>query len=535
MAKKKNFRAGGSPSEPIVPIPSVAAKSAHVVPTFVSIPLPHGRVFEADFTEYLGLGFDDTVGAITLVLRAMVTQGKPEPLSLESIVSSGLTSWFRFCVERSSSGFSMSLSRIDGDTIDAFTGWLSTRVKANGEVWSKNTARTVYQKVCTVLKALVERKLLPGEGLFKKNPFPGATNVLRRRNYIEPLSDEERSRILFPLTREVAEVFEGTHPGLVVTQLGLCVFAILLKTGLNPTPFLELPRDLESCFLSHPRKNRKVLVTFKRRANKNVPTPIEPSESKVVSLDVYRLCERALLLSEAASNLAAGTSLEGRLWVYELDGAVRGMSTQTLSGVASAFTARHGLVRDDGSRLKMSSQLFRNTKLNRIWRASKGDLLATARSGSNTPGTTQRYLSVSPEMLEEHRMAGEVLVETLAGTVTRENTPHSGCKDVFNGELAPKDGTVCVDFLSCFRCKSQVVVQDDLYKLFSFYWAVFSQKTHIGHDRWMALFRWVTRVIDRDIASKFDPKIVAREKARARNVPHPMWRSPSVLAALRSV
>jgi hypothetical protein len=183
----------------------------------------------------------------------------------------------------------------------------------------------------------------------------------------------------------------------------------------------------------------------------------------------------------------------------------------------------------------MSSQLFRNTKLNRVWRASKGDLLATAKSGSNTPHVAERYLTVTPDMLEEHRLAGEVLVETLSGNVPREATPHSGCKDSINGELAPQNGEHCVDFLSCFRCKSQVILQDDLYKLFSFYWALFAQRSHVGSDNWKKLFGWIVRIIDRDISPNFDAKVVAREKARARMEPHPMWRSPSVLAALRSV
>ena len=535
MAKKKDFGLGGPPPEPVIPLIPKGSAYGNTVPSTVSIPLPHGLDMAVDFKEHLGKGFDDTVAAITLTLRAMVAQGKPKPFSLESIVKCGLSYWFRFCSERSQLGAPAALANIDGELIDVFAGWLSTRVKPNGEVWSRNTARTVFQKVKTVLQALVDRKALAAEGLFRKNPFPGATNVNLRRNYIPPLSNDERDRILRPLAIEVAQVFDGTHSGLLVTQLGLCVFAVFLKTGVNATPFLELSRNLDKCFMSHPRINRKVLVTFKRRAGKFTTTPIKPADSKVVSLDVFRLCERAVALTEDVSRQAAGTKLEGLLWVYELNGSVRGMTTQTLSSITNSFASRHKLVRDDGTRLKMSSQLFRNTKLNRVWRLSKGDLLATARSASNTPTAAQRYLTLTPEMLEEHRIAGEVLVDTLSSPVRRDNTPHSGCGDVYNGELAPKDGTACVDFLSCFRCKSQVVIQDDLYKLFSFYWALQAQRPFIGHDNWRKLFRWVTRVIDRDIAPKFDAKVVAIERLRARTEPHPMWRSPSVLAALRSI
>lgn len=535
MAKKKDFQIGGPAPKPVIPIFSSGTVREHATVCTLTIPLPHGVDADFDWGMYMGQGFDDTVSAAVLVMRAMVAEGNPKPLSLKSIANGAIIHWFRFCSERATLGDAPSLNNINSQTIDIFAGWLSTRSKPDGEVWALNTARTVYAKVKTVLEAIAERKLLPREGLFTKNPFPGATNINRRRNYILPLSDAERERILRPLAKEVAQVFDGTHPGLPVTQLGLCVFSILLKTGLNPTPFLELPRDLKQCFIDHPRINMRVLITFKRRAGKYTITPLQPMESRVVSLDVFKLCERVVDLTNAAANLALGTKLEGLLWIYELDGAPRGMTSETLSSIANSFTLRHGLLRDDGTRLKMSSQLFRNSKINRVWRASKGNLLATARSASNTPAVAQRYLSVTPDMLDEHRIAGEVLVDTLSNSVQRDNTPHSGCKDALKGELAPNDGSVCVDFLSCFRCKSQVVVQDDLYKLFSFYWALFSQRSHIGPDNWHKLFGWVTRVIDRDISSKFDAKLVEREKQRARIEPHPMWRSPSVLAALRSV
>ncbi|TDN68783.1 hypothetical protein [Paraburkholderia sp. BL10I2N1] len=535
MAKKKDFGIGGPVPARVIPIVSVPAETQECNAR-VTIPLPNGRVVAADFSEHLGRGFDDTVSAITQVLLAMVSTRKPEPLSLQTIVNSGLVNWWKFCSERATQGEPPTLLAIDASTIEAYVSWLTTRLKPNGEVWSKNTARTTYAKTKTVLEALVERKLLPSHGLFPPNPFPGATAPHNRRAYIRPLSDAEREHILRPLSLEVAQVFDGTHSGGEMTRLALCVFAILMKTGVNPTPLLELPRDLKLCFIDHPRVNRKVLVTFKRRADAYTQTPLEPSETKVVSLDVYKLSQRVVVMTEPVALEAIDTPLEGYLWLYrQLDGTLRCLSTQELSIVAKAFTDRHRLRRDDGTRLKMSSQLFRNTKINRVWRASKGDILATAKSGSNTPRTAERYLTVTPDMLEEHRLAGEVLVETLSGNVPREATPHSGCKDSISGELAPKNGEPCVDFLSCFRCKSQVIVQDDLYKLFSFYWALFAQRSHVGSDNWKKLFGWIVRIIDRDIAPKFDAATVAREKARARSEPHPMWRSPSVLAALRSV
>lgn len=535
MAKKKDFAVGGPAPAPVNP--SVQVNIAiQTVLAKVAIPLPNGRVKEANFSEYLGHGFDDTVLAVAGVLTTMVAAGRPRPHSLESIVTSGLVNWWQFCLSRAEQGNPPTLLNIDHSTIDAYADWLSMRIKPDGERWAKNTARTNFSKTKTVLKALIARKLLKDEKIFPRNRFPRATALQNRRNFIRPLSDLERANILRPLSLEVAEIFDDTHLGSKMTRLGLCIFAIFLKTGVNPTPFLEIPRDLTRCFLSHPRVNRKILVTFKPRADAFTQTPLEPSETKVVSLDVFKLCQRVSEMTKEEAEAAMGTPLDGLLWLYrQQDGTLRGFSTQELSGVANAFTNRHRLIRDDGTRLKMSSQLFRNTKLNRIWRMSKGDLLATAKSASNTPAAAERYLTVTPDMQEEHRLAGEVLVQTLFSKRPGNATPHSGCKDSINGEFAPKNGQHCVDFLSCFRCKSQVIIQEDLYKLFSFYWALFAQRSRIGTANWTKLFAWIVRVIDRDIAPKFDSKVIAQEKARARTEPHPMWRSDAVLSALRSV
>lgn len=531
MAKKKDFEAGGAPTAPVISVQPLQFSGG----AKVTIPLPHGPVRVVDFFEYLGLGFDDTVIAVSGVLNAMVADGYPEPYSIATIAN-GVNYWWQFCAELAEHERAPSLRNIDRTTMEAFAGWLSLRVKSNGERWAINTARTVFAKTKTVVLGLVDRRLLNDPNLFPRNLFPGATAPHNRRDYIRPLSDGERERILRPLSIEVSKIFDGTHSGSRLQQLGLCAFAVFLKTGVNPTPFLEISRDLARCFLDHPRVNRKVLVTFKRRAGAYTTTPLAPSETKVVSLDVYKLCQRVSQMTADVASAAQATPLEGRLWLYSMrDGTVRGLSTQELSNVAHAFTDRHGLLRDDGTRLKMTSQLFRNTKLNRVWRASRGDLLATAKSASNTPAAAERYLTVTSDMLEEHRIAGEVLVETLSGGLQREPTPHSGCKDPLNGELAPKNGEPCLDFLSCFRCKSQVIVQDDLYKLFSFYWALFAQRSRVSPVNWKQLFGWIVRVIDRDITPRFDPKVVAREKARARADPHPMWRSNTVLAALRTM
>jgi hypothetical protein len=506
--------------------------------TCISLPLPHGQLREFSFESDIGLGFDEIISACVQVVEQMIEAGRPEPYGIKTIIENGLRQWFAFCGEYvAQTRTHLTLASVDRALIDAFVAWLSSQWKVNGEKWSMNTSRTVYAKTKTVLNDLCVRRLLPpADAIFPPNPFPRATALENRRAYIRPLSDLERERLIGALAPEVGQVFDGTHPSSQRIQITLCVFAILLKTGLNPTPLLELPRNLSTAFMDHPRANRKVLVTFKRRAGGGeTTTPLQPANSAVVALDIYRLIQKVAELTTGLAASAESSDIATRLWLTETQsGGVRGLYLEDLSGVASDFTRRHKLKRDDGTPLKMTSQLFRNTKINRIWRASRGDLLATAKSVGNTPAVSNGYLDATPDMLEEHRHAGEVMVNWLeeAGRAALSKTPVASCRDPYDGERAPRNGKACIDFLSCFRCKSQVIVGDDLYRLFSFYWAVLREREIIGAPKWRKVLAWIVRIIDRDIAPRFAPELVDAAKTRARHDPHPMWRSREALWAI---
>jgi hypothetical protein len=47
----------------------------------------------------------------------------------------------------------------------------------------------------------------------------------------------------------------------------------------------------------------------------------------------------------------------------------------------------------------------------------------------------------------------------------------------------------------------------------------------IGARSWARHFGHIIRIIDRDIAPRFPPKIVAAERAKAKASPHPFWRN----------
>jgi hypothetical protein len=112
---------------------------------------------------------------------------------------------------------------------------------------------------------------------------------------------------------------------------------------------------------------------------------------------------------------------------------------------------------------------------------------------------------------------------------TADNTPVGKCRDPLNGDRSPKNGEPCTDFLNCFRCRSCVITGDDLYRLFSFYWLIIKERNEIGVRSWGKVYAHIIRIIDRQIAPKFPPGQVEAAKAKAKDSPHPFWRSRELL------
>lgn len=541
MADKKDFTVGGALPGPIV---QLSARNFSSPSIEVNITLSTGKLFSYSYRRYEGLRFDEILYCCVQALQRIAVEGVKEPDGLKTVANSGLESLFQFLAQKVAEK-DLCLADINKELILDFTAWLRLRNMKNGELVSENTARSCYAKAKLVLERLCEVKLIQdGIHIFPKNPFPGATSIGKRRNVVDVLSEPERKSIILPLKKEIAQVMDGTHWLSEKSQVGLCAFGVFLKLGLNASSLLGIPRDLSKSFVEHPSRNKYILLTQKRRAKKNQGMPVlkgqvaEPGSSAVtVPFDVYRLCEKVSEITDCLISKTRAKDIPDKLWIYEhADGEVYSFSAEDLSSIANAFTERHQLLRDSGCRLKMSSQLFRNSKINSVWRKTGGDLIATSIAASHTPRVSQGYLQVSHEQIEAHRFAGEVLTDFLStSSVTYEHTAVAGCNDIYNGERAPRNGKACTDFLSCFRCSAQVILRTELYKLYSFYWALLSQFGNVSRKVWSNHYAWVIRVIDRDISSKFDPNTVRKEKERARVNPHPMWKSLQVRASIISV
>jgi hypothetical protein len=198
---------------------------------------------------------------------------------------------------------------------------------------------------------------------------------------------------------------------------------------------------------------------------------------------------------------------------------------------------------------------LRTTFAEQVRRRSGGDLGLTSRLlGHRHPAiTSHHYVAVTPEMERRFKFLGEALqdwatseeqtqVTELSGTLdlTPEaarqllaggwNTTVARCRDPFHGRYAPRGGeAVCEKFLHCFKCPSMVVFEDDLYRLFSFYFALLAERGRIGAYEWAKTYGWVIQVIDDEIVPRFSLEVVVAARQRARENPHPVWRRPDAL------
>jgi hypothetical protein len=298
----------------------------------------------------------------------------------------------------------------------------------------------------------------------------------------------------------------------------------------------------------HPLKETwSLLRTIKYRAGCAQRTPVSP--------DVVYLYDKALQLSERYVT-AAPDAWKDRVWLYReggrgrhKPGPVRLLSHSSLAGGTRRFVARHDLLSDDGSPLSLTVSRLRKTLENRLWRLSGGDPLAVARLMGHTVRVADlHYFRPTPEMERNHKFLGEALVATWSGrdkgaqgcssrSVTAEKTPVGRCRDPYAGELAPKDGRACMDFLSCFRCSSYVVIEEeaDLYRLYSFYWFLIRERARVGASRWAKVYGWIVRLIDEQVTARFDPTRVKAAREKARTQPHPFWSDPHTVEAARAL
>lgn len=502
-----------------------------------------------DFARWYGSGIDAIAYACQRQIERFLA-GQDSPVSVSSVASycnTGLPYFLDYCMLLAVA-FERDLTQndVNRSLIDGYLSHLSGRGTAT------TSQKNYYSKTKAVLVALGQRGLLPlitsgDAATFPRNPFPNSNRKVKGET---ALSKRERQEFAAALRQAIKPIWIDDSP-ITGDLLAYALLVVALHTGRNATPLLEMGRK---CLRPHPKDDTVFLVLWKRRGYNTSKVALR-AESKAervleampsVRINVERLIRRVMVLTESFDS-EAPDDLKGRVWLYRSRatvtvGQVTALTTVSVNNGISRLVAEHDLKDSEGNPLRINISRLRKTFANRIFELTNGDLATTASALGNTPRVAdQNYLAPSEDARRNWRFMGEVLVqELLTATIgaTYKDTPLGRCADPVNGQFAPKrEGATCMNFMNCLRCEHYAVTAEDLYKLFSFYFRVLSERSRMDKRRWAREYAHIPRLIDQYIVAEglrrgiFEAAAVDTARERARTKPHPFW-SVDLIASL---
>lgn len=500
-----------------------------------------------NFARWYGSGIDAIAYACQRQIERFLAgqEGALSVATVASYCSDGLVHFLDYSVLQALAfERELTLNDVSRNFIDGYLSHLS------GMGTASTAQKNYYSKTKAVLVALGQRGIVAliasgDAGTFPRNPFP---NNQRKIKGETALSKRERQEFAAALRHAIKPIWIDGSP-ITGDLLAYALLVVALHTGRNATPLLEMGRN---CLRPHPKDDTVFLVLWKRRGYNSSKVALR-AESKAervleampsVRINVERLIRRVMVLTEPFDS-EAPEDLKGRVWLYRSrakSGAGQVTALRSLDNAITRLVAAHDLKDSDGKPLRINISRLRKTFANRIFELTNGDLATTASALGNTPQVAdQNYLAPSEDARRNWRFMGEVLVqELLAATIgaTYKDTPLGLCGDPVNGQFAPKrEGATCMNFMNCLRCEHYAVTAEDLYKLFSFYFRVLSERSRMDKRRWAREYAHIPRLIDHYIVAEglrrgiFKAAAVDAARERARTEPHPFW-SVDLIASL---
>ncbi|KJG06168.1 hypothetical protein UB33_10975 [Photobacterium angustum] len=497
-----------------------------------------GNGHNFDFSPYYGKGYDDITNRAFYTAKALL---KNTDAFTEQTQICYLTRGFACFAEylalfRCATGEDLTQADLTPELIEQYL------LHLKGSELTFVSQKEIYSKLKSLLTRMKEKGYWSAVGninlnsdFFPRNPFPNSNK--RGGGGQKPLTEHDKRKVVVALKQAIKPIYNKTEP-LSAYELTVCLLAVAIQTGINTSPLLNMTTEALS---DHPLKeSRKLLTVFKKRGNATQLHNLRKSEElevvQGIKLDVAYLIE-AIIERNALIREATNSDL---VFVYETTSGSRGtkrgtatsLSIQRLDQYINKFIKQFDLKDEDGRTMKLNVSRFRKTFINGIYELSGKSLLIAARQAKHSgTGTLDHYLQAPEQSKRNLGLMGEIRVKEL--TSTEPSVPVGHCKDPKHGDKAPKDGTFCNDFLGCFRCKSFVITGDDLYKLFSFYWAIIRNRDEFGRKDWKRHLKNVLRIVDKEVVPEFAKlgqlQRVAAEKERARTNPHPYWQNLDML------
>jgi integrase len=496
-----------------------------------------------DLTPWLNRGIDDWVWVCAGQLRTFLRSKRVAPTTV-AYYGDSLQAFFEFLTSSGSPPYRP--EALDGRRMEQYVAWLKDQRLNDRLRWKDTSQKNRYAHTKSVLVGLMARGVIrAGREIFPRNPFPNSNAKCKGEKAFSPT---ERVRLAEAMRDDIVAVHKGRWQGTESEALTVHMLALAFRTGLNPTPMLELTRD---CLRPHPfMPTMMIIESFKRRGNathlKNLRFSRKDEDMVSIPMDGVALFRKVLERTQPLADLAP-KDLRDRVWLYVSEGnntkgKLRKLTKGMLHHYTQAIIDRHGLLSDDGVRLRVNASRLRKTFENRLWHLSNGDLFTVAGIMGHTPDVADRhYLQCTSEMRKNATFVGEALPDIYRGTYvdqaadeqnivpirSLENTPVGSCKDSLNGDKAPKDGTHCADFFRCFSCRSYAIVgsKKDLHRLFSFYWFLDTERQRARSREWVEEFTAIMTLIDAVTQDKCDAALVDQAKESARVGPLSFWKS----------
>ncbi|CRP03473.1 Site-specific recombinase XerC [Pseudomonas aeruginosa] len=476
--------------------------------------------------------------------------------TLQSYMTAGLTPFWRFLDDQIAKGSSISsLANIDAATIRQFLSWMELQVtvkgKSKGKPWSASSRKSAYDRVKTLL--VNRQKYAAAETnpalRFPKNPFP-LTNIVTppRQAY----TDTELTRLVTAINADLRALDQHGMESLPALQvLTVHILALAVATGRNPQSLLDLRRD---SLRHHPLADREILVTEKRRGYSTHSTAYQKDtdddDSGVVQTTIPRtvgghvraICEFTEQLTADAEPVDRDYIMLYRVSRMQRKGQVLRLDIRKFNHAAATFVSRHGLLDDRGEPLPLYLARLRPTFGSRLYARTRDVRKVQKALGHSDPKITARHYIALPEEAERnHVFVGQAMVgwatqaDDLASVKlaadgqmpledAREllkggyNTLIARCRNPFR-----ENGSTCSKYLPCFTCPQMVVFEDDLWRLYSFYYKLIYERVKMNASDWLKTYGPVIKVIDTEIAPSFAPELVEAAKRQAQESPHPAW------------
>jgi hypothetical protein len=500
------------PINPVINFPNLGSKTSK------------GKNY--DMGKHYGKGFDDIANRAFYTVQTLLKNSKDGSEETKLVyLNTGFTYLAEYLeIWHHAKGYELTHEDIAPELIEGFKGHLLGL--------GYTSQKIIYTHTKSLLTAMRKHNYWVVDKdiyaiTFPSNPYPKSN---RRQKGAKPFSEHEKRQIVVALKQALTGIYaQSRTESLTSYELTVCVLGIAMQTGINTSPLLQMATDSLS---DHPlKKNRKLLTVFKKRGNATQLHNLRKSEElslvQGVKLDVAYMIERITTLNKPlrdtinSDHLLLFTSRGGAN-----SGEITSLTDKVLWFGIKALAKHYAIKDEDGKAIVINISRIRKTFINGIYELSGENILVAASAAKHKGTETIDHYLEAPEQVKRNLgLMGEIRVKEL--TSDAKVTPTAHCKDPINGDKAPKNGKTCADFLACFRCKSCVITGDDLYRLYSLYWAIVRNRDIFGRKDWKRHLRNVLNVIDTEV----EPAFIAQgmlshlqaERERAKHNPHPYW------------